>query len=392
MCGLMNFLNISNPPMIEKWKVVKETINGKTHLLEEDHDDDNKQERYDEDEVFDLMTMRRLVKMERQRAHDAFLELEKERMSSTTASEEALAMILRLQNQLSVLEMEAQQHRRLTHEKQLHDQEVIQSLRWIVMKHESERSILEDRLRLCKQRLLMLHVNDGGDDANLRINRSLYCLDTLDEVLVSSLDLGLSQCHRVPLSEIAAGNEVFCPKVKGFENSVESVWDFQFFQVEAGQLHKGTRGSTLAMVNAGLVYWEIWKKDEGVRTYKRAVELNDPAGQCNLGISYLQGRLDRVIDGYIFVYMFSQDSRKNTIIIGSQNVKGTKAPPSNMPQTVYMNHRNPNGGPKLEWRCLMIVVSLASKAVNFCSRDPSLENFPQFFVSTEAENQVEKVD
>nr|GEV42705.1 hypothetical protein [Tanacetum cinerariifolium] len=40
-------------------------------------------------------------------------------------------------------------------------------------------------------------------------------------------------------------------------------------------------------------------------------------------------------------------------IIGSQSVKGTKAPPSNMPQTVYRNHRNPNSGPKLEWRCLM---------------------------------------
>ncbi|GJT67527.1 F-box protein [Tanacetum coccineum] len=47
-------------------------------------------------------------------------------------------------------------------------------------------------------------------------------------------------------------------------------------------------GSTLAMVDAGLVYWEIGKKDEGVRMYKRAAELGDPAGQCNLGISYLQ--------------------------------------------------------------------------------------------------------
>ncbi|GKD43381.1 F-box protein, partial [Tanacetum coccineum] len=47
-------------------------------------------------------------------------------------------------------------------------------------------------------------------------------------------------------------------------------------------------GSTLAMVDTGLVYWEIGKKDEGVRMYKRVVELGDPAGQCNLGISYLQ--------------------------------------------------------------------------------------------------------
>ncbi|GJZ97776.1 F-box protein, partial [Tanacetum coccineum] len=53
-------------------------------------------------------------------------------------------------------------------------------------------------------------------------------------------------------------------------------------------LKGAARGSTLAMVDAGLVYWEIGKKDEGVRMYKRAVELDDLAEQCNLGISYLQ--------------------------------------------------------------------------------------------------------
>ncbi|GKD95997.1 F-box protein, partial [Tanacetum coccineum] len=53
-------------------------------------------------------------------------------------------------------------------------------------------------------------------------------------------------------------------------------------------LKGAARGSTLAMVDAGLVYWEIGKKDEGVRMYKRAAELGDPDGQCNLGISYLQ--------------------------------------------------------------------------------------------------------
>ncbi|KAI3678658.1 hypothetical protein L6452_37959 [Arctium lappa] len=52
---------------------------------------------------------------------------------------------------------------------------------------------------------------------------------------------------------------------------------------------KGTaRGSTLAMVDVGLVYWEMGKKEAGVALYRKAVELGDPAGQCNLGISYLQ--------------------------------------------------------------------------------------------------------
>nr|XP_043625982.1 protein FLOURY 1-like [Erigeron canadensis] len=175
--------SILTPATIEKCEIVKETICKET--------DFGKQEKYDEDVVIDLKTLRRLVKMERQKANDAYLELEKERMSSTTAAEEAMAMILRLQNEKSVLGLEVQQQRRLTHEKQLHDQEVIQSLRWIVMKHESERSMLEDRLRLYKQRL-MLCMNDDGDDGCERVSRSLSCLDALEEELVSSLELGLS--------------------------------------------------------------------------------------------------------------------------------------------------------------------------------------------------------
>ncbi|CAM8956160.1 unnamed protein product [Rhodiola kirilowii] len=48
------------------------------------------------------------------------------------------------------------------------------------------------------------------------------------------------------------------------------------------------RGSTLAMVDAGLIYWEMGKTDEGMALYKRAAVLGDPAGQCNLAISYLK--------------------------------------------------------------------------------------------------------
>lgn len=50
------------------------------------------------------------------------------------------------------------------------------------------------------------------------------------------------------------------------------------------------RGSTLAMVDVGLLYWEIGKKEEGIAWYLKAAELGDIAGQCNLGISYLKGK------------------------------------------------------------------------------------------------------
>ncbi|KAI3853806.1 hypothetical protein MKX03_020150 [Papaver bracteatum] len=53
-------------------------------------------------------------------------------------------------------------------------------------------------------------------------------------------------------------------------------------------LQGSLRGSTLAMVDAGLIYWEMGKREEGIVFYRRAAELGDPAGRCNLGISYLQ--------------------------------------------------------------------------------------------------------
>lgn len=49
------------------------------------------------------------------------------------------------------------------------------------------------------------------------------------------------------------------------------------------------RGSALAMVDAGLIYWEMGKKEKAMALYQKAAELGDPSGQCNLGISYLQG-------------------------------------------------------------------------------------------------------
>ncbi|KAF7143648.1 hypothetical protein RHSIM_Rhsim05G0100200 [Rhododendron simsii] len=101
----------------------------------------NGQELVNGDEEVDAKALRELVNIERQRADALYVELEKERNAAATASEEAMAMILRLQNEKSLIEMEAKQYRRLAEEKQIHDQEVIQSLRWIVMKHESERGL-----------------------------------------------------------------------------------------------------------------------------------------------------------------------------------------------------------------------------------------------------------
>lgn len=82
-------------------------------------------------------------------------------------------------------------------------------------------------------------------------------------------------------------------------------WGKRFKHGRAGlcpNLHKAldsflkgaARGSTLAMVDAGLVYWEMGNKGKGIELYRKAAELGDPAGQLNLGISYLQGNPSRM--------------------------------------------------------------------------------------------------
>jgi hypothetical protein len=56
-------------------------------------------------------------------------------------------------------------------------------------------------------------------------------------------------------------------------------------------LKGAARGSALAMVDAGLIYWELGHKDKAIALYHKAAELGDPAGQCNLAISFLNGTL-----------------------------------------------------------------------------------------------------
>ncbi|KAK6916207.1 GTD-binding domain [Dillenia turbinata] len=129
--------------------------------------DENEEEweegRCNEDEEDDVIVLRNMIKIERHRADKACLELEKERVAAASAAEEAMAMILRLQNEKSSIEIHANQYKRVAEQKQLYDQEVIESLRWIIMKHESDKQALEQKLKLCKQKLKE-YVNDDDED------------------------------------------------------------------------------------------------------------------------------------------------------------------------------------------------------------------------------------
>ncbi|KAL1831839.1 hypothetical protein ACET3Z_001490 [Daucus carota] len=149
----------------------------------------------DGDEELDVMGLRNLVKIERDRADAACMELEKERLAAASAAEEMMAMILRVQNEKSLVEMEAKQYRRLAEEKQLHDKDVIQSLKWIAVKYKTEKNWLEGQVRLMKQKL-KLDSEDAEEDQLEGIGespsfRGASCGDGFEDGLISSLDSGL---------------------------------------------------------------------------------------------------------------------------------------------------------------------------------------------------------
>ncbi|EOA38833.1 hypothetical protein CARUB_v10011169mg [Capsella rubella] len=118
-----------------------------TELDEKNHHGEEEEEsrsRVDEDQVFDVITLRKMVKRERKRRDFMKKELEKERRAAESAAEEAMAMLLKLRMEKSVVEMEANQYKRVAEQKQLYDQEVIQSLQWMLMKLDDQEATIQD--------------------------------------------------------------------------------------------------------------------------------------------------------------------------------------------------------------------------------------------------------
>ncbi|KAL3724003.1 hypothetical protein ACJRO7_036081 [Eucalyptus globulus] len=143
---------------------------GKANKLVEEEDEEEEEEEEEEDrecscledEVFDVLALRKMVKIERRRAIAATKELEKERIAAASAADEAMSLILRLQSEKSAIEMTANQDRRLAEQKQQYDWEVIESLRRMVASQESRRRALEERLRSCRRRLRRTQASSEG--------------------------------------------------------------------------------------------------------------------------------------------------------------------------------------------------------------------------------------
>ncbi|PWA73826.1 hypothetical protein CTI12_AA258590 [Artemisia annua] len=110
-----------------------------------------------------------------------YVELEKERNAAATAADEAMSMILRLQEEKASIEMELRQYQRMIEEKSAYDEEEMNILKEIVLRREREKHFLEKEVEAYRQ--MTHHENDqfyrgdnqdSNEDPDLMKNTRLY--------------------------------------------------------------------------------------------------------------------------------------------------------------------------------------------------------------------------
>ncbi|KAL6505271.1 hypothetical protein OROGR_025088 [Orobanche gracilis] len=170
----------------KKSKCLGETNNNSDEESDADSNEESESESESESE-HDVLILRKLLRDERRKAKVALEDLAKERSASASAAEEAMSMILRLQNEKSSIELDFNQYKRLAEEKQIHDQEVIWSLQWLVRGHESERILLEYQLKVYRRKRKNQCQESDEDETSFNGN----ILDALENVFYSSRDANL---------------------------------------------------------------------------------------------------------------------------------------------------------------------------------------------------------
>ncbi|MBA0555122.1 hypothetical protein Golob_014180 [Gossypium lobatum] len=111
----------------------------------------------------DVTVLKDTLRSQQQLLQKLYSELDVERESSATATNEALSMILRLQGEKAAMKMEASQYKRLAEEKIGHAEESLAILEELVYQKEMEISSLEFQIQAYRYKLLSLGYDDLND-------------------------------------------------------------------------------------------------------------------------------------------------------------------------------------------------------------------------------------
>lgn len=103
------------------------------------------------DENSKIKLLEQALEKERSARAALYIDLEEERSAAASAADEAMAMILRLQDEKASIEMEARQYQRMIEEKSVYDEEEMNILEEILVRREKEKLFLEKEVEAYRQ-------------------------------------------------------------------------------------------------------------------------------------------------------------------------------------------------------------------------------------------------
>ncbi|XP_021886918.1 myosin-binding protein 7-like [Carica papaya] len=112
----------------------------------------------------ECLALRETVSSQQQAIQDLHAELEEERNASSSAANEAMSMILRLQREKAEIQMEARQFKRFAEEKMAHDQQELGALEDLLYKREQAIQSLTCEVQAYKHRMLSYGLTEAEAD------------------------------------------------------------------------------------------------------------------------------------------------------------------------------------------------------------------------------------
>ncbi|XP_051132024.1 myosin-binding protein 7-like [Andrographis paniculata] len=120
----------------------------------------------------ECMALREIVSNQQQTIQDLISELEEERNASSSAANETLSMILRLQRDKAEIQMEAKQFKRFTEEKMAHDQLETSALEDLLYKREEVMQALAWELQAYKHTMISYGLTEAEIDGDASMDMS----------------------------------------------------------------------------------------------------------------------------------------------------------------------------------------------------------------------------
>lgn len=108
--------------------------------------------------------LREMVSNQKQAIQDLYTELEEERNASSSAANEAMSMILRLQREKAEIQMEARQFKRFAEEKMAHDQQELAVFEDLLYKREQAIQSLTCEVQAYKHRMMSFGLTEAEAD------------------------------------------------------------------------------------------------------------------------------------------------------------------------------------------------------------------------------------